>query len=170
MRESAAEVEDLQRLLDASDARAGDHLRSIFSAKERISAPDLITKLDGIFEVHLATLTASGAPLVAPIDAMLLHGRIFVGVPATAVRARLLRRDPRVSASYTDGSFAIITHGVGVEIEGGSDAALEALEVTRELYVAMYGQGWLKWSEERQRQNGRDWSGFIEPRVMFAKR
>jgi len=171
VKETPDETARLQLLLDESDANAGGHLRLIFGGANRLSAKDLVAKLDGIFEIHLATLTRDGAPLVAPIDAIFLHGNIFLSVASTAVRSRLLRQDPRVSASYTDGSFGFIVHGTAVEVGDDSDAAKEFLEVARELYVAMYGPGWITFHEQRRRENrGRDWSGWIEPRVMFAKR
>jgi hypothetical protein len=76
-----------------------------------------------------------------------------------------------VSVSYTDGSFGLIVHGVAIEIPDESDAAHEFLEVARELYVAMYGPGWITFHEQRKREKqARDWSGSIDPRVMFAKR
>ncbi len=171
MRETRAEVEQLQQLLDRSDANAGEHLRLIFDGASRLSADELITKLDGIFEMHLATLTGSGAPLVAPIDGVFLHGKVVFSAAGTAVRSRLLRQDPRVSASYTNGSFAFILHGDVVEVSDDSEAAKEFLEVARELYIAMYGQGWITFHEQRKRDaKGRDFTGWIEPRVMFAKR
>jgi uncharacterized pyridoxamine 5'-phosphate oxidase family protein len=170
VRETSEEVRVLQDLLDRSDANAGDHLRLIFDARSRVTADELVSTLDGIFEIHLAALTATGAPVVAPIDALLLHGKIYFSVASTAVRSRLLRRDPRVSASYTDGSFALIAHGTAIEVAPDSGDARELLDVAKDLYVAMYGEGWLTFHEHRQREAGRDWSGWIEPRVMFAKR
>jgi hypothetical protein len=171
VRETPAEIETLQKLLDESDLNAGEHLRLIFGGANRLSATELIAKLNGIFEIHPATLTRDGSPLVAPIDAIFLHGKVFLSIASTAVRSGLLRRDPRVSVSYTDGSFGLIVHGVAIEIPDESDAAHEFLEVARELYVAMYGPGWITFHEQRRREKqGRDWSGSIDPRVMFAKR
>jgi hypothetical protein len=171
VRETAAEIQALQRLLDQSDANAGPHLRSIFG-KERAGADELIAKLDGIFEMHLAVLTADGSPVVAPIDAIFLHGRVFFGIPAPAVRTKLLRRDQRVSMSYTDGSFAIITHGVAVPVADDSTEGLEFEGVCKELYVALYGPGWLTFYESQKQQNAGQsgFAGYIEPRAMFAKR
>jgi hypothetical protein len=174
VRETAAEFQVLQDLLDRSDANAGAHLRMIMGGENRMSAEELVAKLDGIFEMHLATLTGSGAPVVAPIDAIFLHGKIFFGVPGTAVRSRLLRNDPRVSCSYTDGSFALIIHGTAVQMSDDSDEGQEYLEVCRELYVTLYGAGWSTWQQQRKREAEeaglRDFAGWIEPRVMFAKR
>ncbi|MEX2395277.1 MAG: pyridoxamine 5'-phosphate oxidase family protein [Actinomycetota bacterium] len=172
MRETTADLEALQRLLDESDANAGEHLKSIFGGPNRMTATDLADKLGGIFEMNLACLTGDGSPVVAPIDAILLHGKVFFGVPAQAVRTKLLRRDQRVSMSYTDGSFGLIVHGVAVPVADDSVQGLEFEEVAKELYVALYGPGWLTFYEELKRKNAgkTGFAGYIEPRAMFAKR
>ena len=173
MRETPEEVSALQQLLDESDAGAGTHLRSIFGG-ERISASDLVAKLDGIFEMHLATLAGDGSPLVAPIDTILLHGKVFFGLTAISVRAKLLRRDARVSASYAEGSFALIVHGTAVPVASDSAEGVEFEDVVKEVYVAQYGPGWLTFYEQQRKANldaGLEgFGGYIEPRVMFAKR
>ena len=168
MRESKAELVQLQSLLDSSHAGAGAHLRSIFDEEHRLSADALVDALDGVFEMHLATLAGDGAPLVAPIDGIFFAGKIWFGLPTESVRARLVSRDPRVSASYTRESLALIVHGrAQPETAGARSEEFNAL--VRELYVAQYGPGWVKWHERRQRDLGPGWSGWIEPRVMFAK-
>src|SRR4051794_6548627 len=111
VRETAADLETLQRRLDESMAAAGEHPATIFDAAHRPSGTDVCERLDGILEVDLACVTGEGAPLVAPIDAFLFRGDLWVGVPGPSVRARLLRRDPRVSASYNHDGFALIVHG-----------------------------------------------------------
>jgi uncharacterized pyridoxamine 5'-phosphate oxidase family protein len=172
MRETPEDVERLQRLLDRSDAGAGEHLRSIFGGKSRMSAEELVAKLDGIIEIHLATLAGDGAPIVAPIDAMFIHGKVFFGTTGTSVRSKLLRKDKRVSASYADGSFGLVVHGVAVPVADDSAEGLEFEDICKELYVKQYGPGWLTFYEEVKKQNaGRPgFAGYIEPRVMFAKR
>jgi hypothetical protein len=77
VRETPADIEWLQQLLDRSDANAGKHLLRIFDGANRLSATGLVAKLDGIFEMHLATLSRDGAPLAAPIDAISLHGKVL---------------------------------------------------------------------------------------------
>jgi len=171
MRESKTDLTLLQRLLDLSLDSDGTHLRSIFDDNNRLSAEALVAALDGIFEMHLAVVTSTGAPLVAPIDGVLFQGKIWFGLPAGAVRARLLRHDPRVSASYTRGSFAFIVHGKAQEADEASDSWDEYERLLRELYVAQYGPGWTEWHEHlRQQPRSSSFTGCIEPRAMFAKR
>jgi hypothetical protein len=171
MRESAADVEELQGLLDRSRAAAGAHIRSIFDDAHALVAAEVIAELDGIFEMHLATVTAGAAPLVAPVDGILFRGRIWFGLPGGSVRARLVRREPRVSASYTKDSFAFIVHGTAREARAG-DGPLGAYEaVLEEVYVAVYGSGWIDWREQRRAAEAdSSFTGWIEPRRMFVKR
>src|SRR5437588_11795132 len=125
MHESKDDLDQLRGLLDQSYAGAGEHLRSIFDGPARLSAEELAAGLDGIFEMHLATLAGDGAPLVAPIDGIFFRGEVFFGLPAESVRIRLVRRDPRVSASYTRESFAFIVHGRAREVDEASPLAKE---------------------------------------------
>ena len=172
VRETPADVEWLDQLLRESESHAGQHLRTIFGGANRLSATELVAKLDGVFEMHLAVLSGDGAPLVAPIDGIFVHGKVFFSVASTAVRSNLLRRDPRVSTSYADGSFGLIVHGTAVETSDESEIGQELFDVARELYVGMYGAAyWDAVQEQRQRDPREgDYSGWIEPRVMFAKR
>jgi hypothetical protein len=171
VRETAADLEALQAVLDASHAAAGPHLRSIFGDTP-MSADDLVRALDGVFEMHLATATRRGAPLVAPIDGLLFHGQVWFGIPAAAVRARLVRRRPEVSASYTRDSMALIVHGTAREVEPGSALGQDFEALVVEVYTAIYGPGWAKWRAQQlqQQQQQQGWGGWIEPRRMFAKR
>jgi hypothetical protein len=172
MQESKADLEGLQALLDRSFAGAGAHLRSIFDKEHRLSAQGLVDALEGIFEMHLATLTSNGAPLVAPIDGVFFKGKVWFGLPTESVRSRLVRRDSRISASYSQGSFAFIVHGSANEFTQASPVfeEFEFEAFIKELYVAQYGPDWLKWHENRQREHGPGFRAWIEPRVMFAKR
>src|SRR5262245_45688985 len=103
MHETDDDLRALETLLSESHRMGGRHLRSIFTDAARPSAAELVRKLSNIFEVHLATTTVGGAPLVAPVDGCFFKGKLWFGVPADSLRTTLLRRDPRVSASYTDG-------------------------------------------------------------------
>ena len=168
MRETPADLERLQARLDDSRGRAGSHLRRAFG-EQPTTAAEVVAALDGIFEMHLAVLTRSGAPLVAPIDGVLFHGDVWFGVPPAAVRTSLLRADPRVSASYTQGETAFIVHGDARELEPGSSLAEEWEELTTELYVAQYGPQWLEWRDRNRTEPDRSFTGWIEPRRLFAK-
>ena len=95
MYETDDELAALQELLTESFDRAGSHLKAMF--EETLTAKEVAAQLEGIFEVHFATVTPIGAPLVAPIDALFFYGKLWIGTPTHAVRARYVRRDPRVS-------------------------------------------------------------------------
>jgi hypothetical protein len=170
MRESAADVAELRLLLERSRAGAGAHIRSIFDDEHTLDAEAVISTLDGIFEMHLATVARDGAPLVAPVDGIFFRGRVWFGLPAGSVRARLVRHNAKVSASFARKSFAFIVHGSAHEV--GDDAAAQYFELVRELYVAAYGVAWIDWYEQLQRDDRerRSFTGWIDPRVMFVKR
>lgn len=172
MHESSAEIQTLQELLDRSYEKAGPHLRRIFRPENRLTAEELISKLPGIFEIHLATTTPSGAPFVAPIDAQLFKVQIWFSIPGSAIRAPFFRRDPRVSASFTRESFALIVHGSAIEADESDPVVKEYQQYVQDEYAKLYGPGWRE-GRDRQRQRekpGQDYTGRIEARRMFAKR
>ena len=171
MRETREDLTRLQSAIDRSFDASGSHLSSIFGEEHRLDARELVAALEGIFEMHLAAVTSSGAPLVAPVDGIFFRGKVWFGLPADAVRARLVRLDPRVSASYSCGSFAFILHGSAHEVDDADPRWPEYEAAMRELYVAQYGVGWIDWYEQmREHTTGQGFTGYIEPRVLFAKR
>ena len=83
------------------------------------------------------------------------------------MRARLVTRDRRVSASYVGEGVALIVHGAAVVPDPAQLSEFEA--VTRDLYVSLYGPAWLDWQTAREQEPGPPgFTGIIEPRVMFA--
>lgn len=169
MRETPEDLDELQTLLDVSFDRSGEHLRTAFSQEHRLSASSLVTRLPGLFEMHFAVVAADGAPLVAPVDGFLLRGRICLGLPAGSVRARLVRRDPRVSASFNADEVAFIAHGTFVEIDEHHSLVELFDRTSRELYVDQYGEWFDDWLDHKFEVDGRGVTGYIEPRVIFAK-
>lgn len=170
MHESEADLVELQELLDRSHASAGPHLSSIFDSGHRPTAAELAATLEGIFEMHLAVVAGDGSPLVAPIDAIFFKGKVWFSLPSQSVRARLVPRDHRVSASYTRGSFAFILHGTARDLTPADPLFREFDDLVTELYVGQFGPGWIKWREHLQAQHGPGYTAWIEPRALFAKR
>ena len=166
MHETEADLVELQRVLDESFDRSGAHLRSAFAQGARPSAVHLVDSLPGIFEMHLAVVTADGAPLVAPIDGLFYRGHVWVGIPEASVRARLVRRDPRVSASYAAGDVAFIVHGTLGPPTDEERAGFDAFARAR--YVEQMGDWFEAWLDERARTQGPGVSGPIRPRRLFA--
>jgi Pyridoxamine 5'-phosphate oxidase len=113
VRETPAELQQLQTELDASVAQASSFLRSSFEMPEHsLSAAQLATHLQGTLTVALSTVTARGEPRVAPIGALFLHGSFYVPTVAEAVRARHIARRPGTSLTYFEGTdLAVIAHG-----------------------------------------------------------
>lgn len=171
MMESPEDLQHLQDVLDRSYQNAGEHIRRTFIPDSRPSASELVSLLPGIFEIHLAVATADGAPLVAPIDAAVFRGRIWIGLPFHAVRSRLIRRDGRVSGSYTKGAtFALIVHGKAVEVPTNDPSYRDYSEYIYDLYVSMYGPNWANWYDKNRENIERGYHGWIEPRRMYAKK
>lgn len=169
MHETEQDLDDLQRVLDSSIRVGGEHLRSAFGQDKRPTAGQVVEALVGIFEMHLAVVTSEGAPLVAPIDGILYRGKLWIGIPAKAVRARLIRRDPRVSASYNASDLAFIVHGRFVEPPHDDPQWRGFDELARSLYVEQFGDWFEAWMEERDRTTGPGVTGYVEPRRFFAK-
>ena len=170
MNETPADLDRLQQVLDASAGTSGAHLRTAFSQQTRPSAAELAAALPGILEVHLAVVTSDGAPLVAPLDAIFFRGALWVGLPPESVRARLLRRDARASASYNTEAIAFIVHGRFVEVPLGEPARDAFDVVARRLYVERYGDWFDAWLDDRLEKQGPGPTGYLEPRRFFAKR
>ena len=73
MYETEEEVTRLQALLDASHARATDHLRAIIHGDRVLSARDLVALLAGMKVLSLATVTANDEPRVSAVNKHFLH-------------------------------------------------------------------------------------------------
>jgi Pyridoxamine 5'-phosphate oxidase len=156
--ETGDDLRTLQAILDRSSARAGAHLRSVFRNKRPMSSADVAATLRGAFVLHLATVSGSNRPVVAPIDGLLLHGRLLFSVVDDSVRARHLRRWPYVSATYTEGNrVCVIAHGRAVQVDA-------TVGEVRALFEEVYGAATLAAYSKP------GFSAFIEPSFMVAYR
>src|SRR6266511_6123205 len=113
MRETDADLERLQALLDRGIERAGPFLRSSFQMPEHsLSAAQLAGHLQGLLTVALATTTARGEPRVAPIGALFVRAAFHVPSVAQAARTRHLTARPAASLTCFEGTeMAVIAHG-----------------------------------------------------------
>jgi Pyridoxamine 5'-phosphate oxidase len=142
MHETAEDLLELAALLDRSYARAGEHLRSIFTPERRIPADELVALLPGVQVLNLATVTRTCAPRVAPVDGLFYRGRFWFGSAAASVRFVHLRERPQVSASHTRGEeLAVMVHGTAALIDTGDPAHAGFADYYREIY----GFGWEAW-------------------------
>jgi Pyridoxamine 5'-phosphate oxidase len=142
MFETPNDLRELTELLDRSYARAGDHLRSIFTPERRIAAGELVALLPGVQVLNLATVTRACAPRVAPVDGLFYRGQFWFGSAAASVRFTHLRERPQVSASHTRGEeLAIVVHGTAALIDTGDPAH----HGFADYYRNVYGFGWTEW-------------------------
>jgi hypothetical protein len=140
MRETAEDLERLQRLIDEGRASAGAHMRRIFTEERTVDAGGLAARLDGIQVLHLATVTATGEPRVAPVDGIFFRGRFHFGTAPDSMRARHLGARPSCSATVTHGEdFCVIVHGTASEVDVSTDPVRAQL---LDLYVPRYGADW----------------------------
>jgi hypothetical protein len=140
--ETAAELDGLQRLLEASFARASDHLTGIMRPEQRMSAGQLVADLTGIMVLNVATVTARGEPRISAVDGHFLHGCWHFTTDGGSPKARQLRARPATSASYTprDG-YGVFCHGQARLLERGSPD----FAVLHDHCVRTYGQSPDEW-------------------------
>jgi Pyridoxamine 5'-phosphate oxidase len=129
VRETPADLERLQALIDRGIEGAGAFLRSSFQMPEHsLSAEQLAAHLQGSLTIALATTTARGEPRVAPIGALFVRGAFCVPSIAQAARARHLAQRPAASLTYFEGNdLAVIAHGRMTVVSDG-DPAFDELD------------------------------------------
>jgi general stress protein 26 len=142
MLETPEELERLQSLLDASHARATEHLREIINDDRTLSARDIAALLTGMRVISTATVTAHGEPRISAMDGHFLHGTWTLSTSRTSAKARHLARRPAVSIAHVDGeALAIFSHGRVVELAGDELAAVDAH------WTSHYGSSPLSWGD-----------------------
>lgn len=136
MHETDQDLEALQGLLDASYARAGSHLRSIWGPEARLEATEVSADLAGVQVLDLATVTPSGKPRVAPVDGLFFRGSFWFGSANRSARFRNIRANPAVSGAVTHGleTFLVIVHGTAVETDPRAPQAGGFANYAREVY------------------------------------
>jgi general stress protein 26 len=143
--ETPAEVESLQRLLDASYAVATGHLRDIVTGPHVLSARDLTALLTGMKVLSLATVTAKGEPRVGAVDGHFLHGTWTFSTDGRAAKARHMAVRPAVSVAHVDNEeLGVFSHGRAERILPGDDAWPETLAH----WTAHYGESPLGWGSD----------------------
>jgi len=116
--ETEADLADLQDVLDRSWSSGGGHLRSIITPERRLAAAELATRLQGMCLLALATSTADGRPVAAPVDGIFYRGAFHFGSSPDSVRFRHIRARPAVSAVHLPGEeLAVTVHGRAVPID-----------------------------------------------------
>ena len=145
MKETAAEVTELQGLLDGAYARSTEHLRNIITDPRRLNAGELVRVLTGMCTLNLATVTARGEPRISAVDGHFLHGRWVFTTSGSAAKARQLRARPAASISYVDGErIGVFSHGQ-VEFLTAEDSDFAEIE---EHLTNHYGSSPSSWGDD----------------------
>src|SRR6266566_9631859 len=164
MHETPDDIRKLQDLLDRSYAAAGTHLRSIITPARRVGAGDVVSRLDGMRLLALATVTADGRPIVGPVDGIFYRGSFHFGSSADSVRFRHIRARPHVSATHLPGEeLAITVHGRAVPVDIQADEGGGFRRALLEIYEPRYGPNW----EEEFLDSGPVYAR-IDPDRMFT--
>lgn len=143
MNETPDDLARLQRVLDASAAAGGAHLREIITPERRLTAEQLSEQLTGMTLLVLATATADGRPLAGPVDGIFHRGRFHFGSSPDSLRVRHVRRGSAVSAVHLPGEHLNVTvHGRAemVDVSPSGDGALR--RALLDVYVPRYGAEW----------------------------
>ena len=109
MYETEAELSELEKLVERSKFKSGDHLSSLFGQGEWLSGEQVAHHLQGIGNVALATVNSKMEPRVAPLEAVLFHGRFYIAVQSDSTRVRHLTKTPVASLTYTRDDDVLIT-------------------------------------------------------------
>jgi hypothetical protein len=143
MHETAADLADLQALLDRSFELAGPHLLRIITPERRLSAEQVADRLTGMSLLALATVTADGRPIVGPVDGIFFRGAFHFGSSPDSVRFRHIGARPQVSATHLPGEeLAVTVHGRAVPVDIHAASGAEFRRTLLEVYVPRYGPEW----------------------------
>ena len=148
MRESEADIEQLQALLDTSYRGAGSHLLSIHTPERRLDARGLVGHLEGMCLLALATVTTDGRPIVGPVDGIFYRGSFYFGSSDDSLRFRHIHSRPQVSAVHLPGEeLAVTVHGRAVLIDLVEADHSGFRQTLLDVYVPRYGESWEQFLE-----------------------
>ena len=143
MHESAADVTRVQELLDASYRRAGPHLSSIHREPRRLTAGQLVERLQGMRLLVLSTVSTRCHPFTGPVDGVFHRGNFYFGTDARSRRWQHLTANPAVSATHLPSQdWAVTVHGRAVPVDIGPRDPDGLRAALLEVYTPRYGLEW----------------------------
>jgi hypothetical protein len=149
MRETEAELDELDVLLQRSLAGSTAHLRSIIRPGERtLTARQLVGVITGMRLLALSTVTAGGEPRVSAVDGHFLHGHWIFSTERSSAKARHLVQRPAASVAHLRGEeLGVFTHGTA-ELLNPPDGPVEAdFSSTLSHLTDHYGVSPLDWGD-----------------------
>ncbi len=145
---------------------AGPHLRDILTEERRIDAAELVSRLEGMRLLVVATVTEDGRPLAGPVDGYLLHGAFWFSSGRQSVRMRHLAARPAVSATHLPGEeLAVTVHGRAQLYDFSDPALAELRQAMIDEYVPKQGPSAKEWIDNLDALGAR-----IAPEKMFTFR
>jgi Pyridoxamine 5'-phosphate oxidase len=164
MLETSDELDRLQALLDESMEAAGPHLRGIIGDDRRLDARALTEQLTGMRLLVLATVTADGRPVTAPVDGYFLHGTFWFSLGHRSVRTVHMTHRPHVSVTHLPSeSLTVTEHGRAEQFELRSEECADLRQAMLDHYLPIQGPSFARWMDEVQAHGGR-----IVPEKMFT--
>jgi hypothetical protein len=143
MHETPADIDALQAVLDASYARANEHLLRIHDPERRLDAAGVAERLQGMVLLTLATVTRDGRPITGPVDGFFYRGAFHFGSSPESVRFGHIRARPQVSATHLPGEqLAVTVHGRAELVDMGAPEHAELRRTILGIYVPRYGAEW----------------------------
>jgi hypothetical protein len=160
VRETPEDMDELRGVLKRSYASAGEHLLSIHTDMWRLGAEQVVERLPGMVILSLATVSQNGQPVLAPVDGMFYRGRFWFGSAPNSVRAKHIKRNPKVSAGHIEGEkLSVTVVGTALEIDKGAERSLGF----RDYAISIYGEASI---DHFWKGDAVYWE--LEPRKMFA--
>lgn len=143
MHETPDDLARMQELLDRSYAAGGEHLHRVIRDERRLTAVDLVPRLDGMTLITVATVTADGRPIGGPYDGIFYRGRYHFTSAPDSVRLTHLRTRPHVTATYLPGEeLSVTVHGRAEFIDVKDPAHAGYRQALLDIYVPRYGAQW----------------------------
>ena len=122
--------------------------------------------LPGVQIINLATVTADGRPMVAPVDGLFYRSHFYFSSAKNSVRYRHLMARPRVSAAHTRGEeISMVVHGIARLFALDDPEQANFKDYCFEVYVPLYGDTWTKFAFQPDIFFAR-----IDPELMFTFR
>lgn len=145
MHETPEDLAALQALLDRSHEQGGPHYRSIVTDERRLTAEQIVERLQGMCLVVVATVTADGRPITGPYDGVFYRGAFHFGSSPESVRFRHLRQRPQVSVTHLPGEHLCVTvHGRAEFLDMAAPDQEGFRQALRDIYSPRYGDEWLE--------------------------
>jgi hypothetical protein len=143
MLETDDDLRSLQQLLDESAAAGGRHLGDVITPDRRLTADQVVGRLQGMCLLTLATVTSDGRPIASPVDGIFYRGRFHFGSAPYSLRFRHIARNPAVSATYLPGEeLAVTVHGTAMPIDVNAADHAGFRRALLDIYVPRYGEQW----------------------------